>query len=72
MLGLKRNDYEESSSHTLVSMMLRDCVAEESRTPRKASNSIQQEKENMEREREREDGQSVIEIFRDKRKRYGV
>ena len=53
MLGLKRNDYEESSSRTLVSMMLRDCVAEESRTPRKASNSIQQEKENMERSRER-------------------
>jgi hypothetical protein len=63
MFGLKRNDYEESSSHTLVSMMFRDCVAEESRTPRKASNSIEQENENMERERECEDGQSVLEIF---------
>lgn len=70
MLDLKKNHYEESSSPTPVSMVLGDCVAEESRTPRKASNSIQQEEENI--EREREDGQSVIEIFRDKRKRYGV
>jgi hypothetical protein len=72
MLDLKKNHYEESSSPTPVSMVLRDCVAEESRTPRKASNSIQQEEENIEREREGGDGQSVIEIFRDKRKRYGV
>jgi hypothetical protein len=54
MLDLKKNHYEESSSPTPVSMVLRDCVAEESRTPRKASNSIQQEEENIERERERE------------------
>jgi hypothetical protein len=49
-------------------MMLRDCVAEESRTPRKASNSIQQEKENMERERERGRSISDRNIPRQKKK----